>query len=71
MARNEIWQRGLEDCESSCYGQCTRIPQLVYKILSSPQFLQVEDNAQSANVEEVNEFTGGSSMIGLTVEHYP
>ena len=50
MAQNEISPQGFEDCESNYCGQCTHIPQLVYKILSSPQFLRVEDNAQSANV---------------------
>lgn len=38
IAQNEILQQGCQDCEPNYYEQCTRTPQLVYKILSSPRF---------------------------------
>lgn len=47
-AHNEILLLVYEHYEPNCYALCTRTPQLICKILSSPLFSPLGENVQSA-----------------------
>lgn len=48
MAHNEISLLVYEDYAPNYYALCTRTPQLICKILSSPLFSPLEENVRSA-----------------------